>query len=66
MRKKSKLIEQLKAEEMLQYKNLSPGQRVEVAISHNKLIKEIFFAGMRKKGFSKEEIVRKYHGHLDE
>ncbi|MCK5056542.1 MAG: hypothetical protein KAT34_07800 [Candidatus Aminicenantes bacterium] len=66
MRKKSKPIDQLKHEETMRYKNISPEQRVAAAISHNKLIKEICFAGLSKKGFNKEEIGRIYQGQPDE
>ena len=66
MRRRSKLMETIKQEEMMRYKNMSPEQRVAAAISHNKLIKEICFAGLSKKGFSKEEINRIYQGQVHE
>jgi hypothetical protein len=59
-------METIKQEEIMRYKNMSPEQRIAAAISHNKLIKEICFAGLSKKGFSKEEINRIYQGQVHE
>ena len=66
MGRRSKVMEKIKQEEMMRYKNMSPEQRIAAAISHNKFIKKICFAGLGKKGFSKEEINRIYHGQVDE
>ncbi len=62
----SKLMEELKAEETLRYKNMSPEKRLEKAIAHNKFIKELCFAGLRKKGFSRSEINKIYNGQRNE
>jgi hypothetical protein len=61
MRKHSRLIEEAKKEELAQYKNLSPDQRIAVAVAHNKLIKEIFYAGLTELGFKKNDINKIYH-----
>lgn len=66
LRRNSKLMAELKEKELLHYKNMSPEQRLKTAIAHNKFIKELCFAGLTKKGFSKEEINRIYHGQMDE
>lgn len=66
MRRHSKLMEELKQEQIMRYKNMSPEKRLEKAIAHNKFIKELCFAGLSKKGFSRAEINRIYHGQLDE
>ena len=66
MRRHSKLMEELKQEQIMRYKNMSPEKRLETTIAHNKLIKELCIAGLSKKGFSRAEINRIYHGQLDE
>jgi hypothetical protein len=66
VREHSRLMDELKKEEILRCKNMSPGKRLEKAIAHNKLIKELCFAGLSKKGFSRVEINKIYHGQLDE
>ena len=66
MHRQSKLMMELKSEEILDYKNMSPQQRLKVAIAHNKIIKELCFIGLTKKGFTKTEISRILNGHKDE
>ncbi len=66
MRTYSKLMEELKAEETLRYKNMSPEKRLEKAIAHNKFIKKLCFAGLSKKGFSRREINKIYNGQANE
>ncbi len=55
-----------KHEEIMRYKDMPPEKRLEKAVAHNKFIKELFFAGLAKKGFTPEEIERLYHGRVNE
>jgi hypothetical protein len=66
MPRQSKLMAQLKQEEMLKNRQLPAAKRLEAAIAHSQLMREFCFAGLKKKGFSPEEIDRIYHGTLDE
>ncbi len=66
MPRDSKLMAAIKEEQMFRYKNISPERRLKAAIEHNQLLKKLCFAGLSKKGFSKEEIEKIYHGQLDE
>jgi hypothetical protein len=45
---------------------MSPQQRLKIAIAHNKIIKELCFIGLSKKGFTKTEIIRILNDHKDE
>ncbi|MGE5343459.1 MAG: hypothetical protein ACM3SY_18475, partial [Candidatus Omnitrophota bacterium] len=52
----SRLIEEKKKEELLNYKNMTPEERIAVAIAHNKFLKELCYAGLTELGFKKDEI----------
>jgi len=56
MARDSKLMAEIKEEQMLLNKNLSPAERLKIACEHNQFIKELRFAGLSKKGFTKEQI----------
>lgn len=66
MARDSKLMAEIKEEQMLQNKSLTPQQRLKAAIRHNKFLKELCYAGLTKKGFTKEQIEKIYHRQLDE
>ncbi len=65
-RKRSKLMEQLQEEQIQQSKNMTPEKRIAEAIAHSRFLRELCFAGLSAKGFSKEEIERIYQGQVDE
>lgn len=56
MPKKSKIIEEIKEQEIQYFRDLSPQQRLDIAVSHNSCIKSIFGLGLKSRGFSDEEI----------
>lgn len=56
MARKSKINKILKEKEMKRFKKLSPQQRIDIAISHNNLIRLIFGSGLKSMGFTKKQI----------
>ena len=56
--RKSKLIIEKKARDILRLQKLTPEQRLKAQAKLNAHIKELFFAGLSSKGFSQTEIVR--------
>ncbi|MCJ7524173.1 MAG: hypothetical protein MUP71_03000 [Candidatus Aminicenantes bacterium] len=54
----SKLIEDKKEREILRLSRLTPEQRLKAQAKLNAHIKELFFAGLSSKGFSRAEIIR--------
>lgn len=54
----SKLIEEKKEREILRLKKLTPEERLREQARLNARIKELFFAGLGSRGFSRAEIVR--------
>ena len=54
----SKLIEEKKERDILRLSRLSPEQRLEAQAKLNVSIKELFFAGLSSRGFSRTEIIR--------
>ena len=53
MARDSKLMAEIKEEQMLHNKSLTPQERLKSAIKHNQFLKELCFAGLTSKGFSK-------------
>jgi hypothetical protein len=53
----SKLNEDKKERDILRLRKLSPEQRLKMQAKLNTRIKELFFAGLSSKGFSRAEIV---------
>ena len=56
MARDSKLMAEIKKEQMLLNQNLSPAERLKIACEHNQFIMELRYAGLRKKGFTTEQI----------
>ena len=54
----SKLIEEKKERDILRLKKLTPEERLKEQAKLNARIKELFFAGLSSKGFSRAEIIR--------
>ena len=58
----SKLIIEKKEREILRLRKLTPEQRLKAQAKLNARIKELFFAGLSSKGFSRAEIVHLWKG----
>jgi hypothetical protein len=56
MPRDSKLMAAIKEEQMLLYEDILPEKRLEAAIKHNQLLRELCFARLSKKGFSEETL----------
>jgi|GEM_PF-3261844 len=54
----SKLIAEKKEREILKLSRLMPEERLKALVMLNARIKELFFAGLSSKGFSRTEIIR--------
>ncbi|MBU4268203.1 MAG: hypothetical protein KJ808_05075 [Acidobacteria bacterium] len=54
----SKLIAKKKEREILKLSRLTPEERLKEQVKLNVRIKELFFAGLSSKGFSRTEIIR--------
>lgn len=56
MENKSKIISDLKAEELQRMRALTPKKRIELEFAHNDFIRCFFGMGLKAKGFSEGEI----------
>lgn len=56
MKRMSKIIKDLKQEEIERVKRLSPSERVEEEFFHMDLVREFFGTGLRLKGFSEKQL----------
>jgi len=56
--RKSKLGIEKKQRELLRLRKLTPEERLKEQVKLNVRIKELFFAGLSSKGFSRTEIIR--------
>lgn len=56
MMRRSRIIQMIKDKEMEEIKRLSPDERLDLEVSHSELVRDIFLAGLKAKGFSSEEI----------
>lgn len=56
--RKSKLNDEKKQREILRLRKMTSEERLKAQVKLNARIKELFFVGLGRKGFSRSEIIR--------
>ena len=56
MQNKSKIITDLKEEEIRYYRTLTPQQRMDIALEHNAFAEEFFGKALIASGFTQEQV----------